>query len=256
MTVSKIFVLIALVLYAVATVICLLKQTRKYGLYVCIAAVAVNIAVVAINWAKNGYVPFVSMYQVLSFLGVCFFIVYPYLKFVQKTDIPVWVFTLCSLVCMIGCVAMKDVAMKRPPALLSPYFFPHILCYMIGYSLCALSFVLTFKMLFKKDSLIKIQTEYAIYKIVLTAFPFMVAGMMLGALWANQCWGNYWSWDPKETWALITTCFYGLYLHSRKIRGTRIISAMLLILGFVSLLMTLFGVSLFTPNAVHSYSLG
>ena len=50
-------------------------------------------------------------------------------------------------------------------------------------------------------------------------FPFLTIGIISGAVWANEAWGSYWSWDPKETWALITWLIFAIYLHSRLLKG-------------------------------------
>ena len=84
-------------------------------------------------------------------------------------------------------------------------------------------------------------------------FPLLTLGIVTGAAWANYAWGTYWSWDPKETWSLITWFFYAITLHARYTRGwagMRI--AFLAIFGFVSVLFTYYGVN-FLLSGLHSY---
>lgn len=57
------------------------------------------------------------------------------------------------------------------------------------------------------------------YRIIGLGFPFLTIGIISGAVWANEAWGSYWSWDPKETWALITWLIFAIYLHSRLLKG-------------------------------------
>ena len=57
------------------------------------------------------------------------------------------------------------------------------------------------------------------YRIIGLGFPFLTIGIISGAVWANEAWGSYWSWDPKETWALITWLVFAIYLHSRLLKG-------------------------------------
>lgn len=93
------------------------------------------------------------------------------------------------------------------------------------------------------------------YKAVIAGFPLLALTLILGAYWANYAWGHYWSWDPKETSALVTWLIYAVYLHARGIRGwrgNRI--AWLLTLGFVATLFTYYGVSFFVPS-LHSYAI-
>ncbi len=92
------------------------------------------------------------------------------------------------------------------------------------------------------------------YKAVIAGFPLLALTLILGAYWANYAWGHYWSWDPKETSALVTWLIYAVYLHARGIRGWRGKRvAWLLTLGFIATLFTYYGVSFFVPS-LHSYA--
>ena len=91
------------------------------------------------------------------------------------------------------------------------------------------------------------------YRAVVVSFPLMTIMIILGAIWADIAWGRYWSWDPKETAALVTWLIYGAYLHARVVRdwrGNR--AAWLLILGFAAILFTFFGNLFF--GGLHSYA--
>ena len=89
-------------------------------------------------------------------------------------------------------------------------------------------------------------------------YPAMVTlgiGIFLGAVWANVSWGNYWSWDPKETWALITFMLYAIALHPQCVPRLARPRAyhLYMVLSFLSILMTYFGVNYFLPG-MHSYA--
>jgi cytochrome c-type biogenesis protein CcsB len=93
------------------------------------------------------------------------------------------------------------------------------------------------------------------YKAVIVGFPLLALTLILGAYWANYAWGHYWSWDPKETSALVTWLIYAVYLHARGIRGWRGKRvAWLLTIGFAATLFTYYGVSFFVPS-LHSYAI-
>jgi cytochrome c-type biogenesis protein CcsB len=91
------------------------------------------------------------------------------------------------------------------------------------------------------------------YKSIVIGFPMLTLGIITGAAWANYAWGSYWSWDPKETWSLITWFIYAAFLHARFTRdwkGKR--TAILSIVGFIFVLFTYFGVN-YLISGLHSY---
>jgi cytochrome c-type biogenesis protein CcsB len=92
------------------------------------------------------------------------------------------------------------------------------------------------------------------YKTVAVGFPvFTIGGLIFGAIWADQAWGVYWSWDPKETWSLITWFVYAFYLHARLMRGWRGRKvAVVAVVGFVAVVFTYLGVNLLL-SGLHSY---
>ncbi|MDA8085046.1 MAG: c-type cytochrome biogenesis protein CcsB [Nitrospiraceae bacterium] len=92
------------------------------------------------------------------------------------------------------------------------------------------------------------------YKSIAMGFPiFTLGGLIFGAIWADQAWGKYWTWDPKETWSLITWFFYAFYLHGRLMRGWRGKKvAMVAVLGFIAVIFTYLGVNLLL-SGLHSY---
>ncbi len=92
-----------------------------------------------------------------------------------------------------------------------------------------------------------------IYKLVVIGFIFLNIVIITGAVWAEEAWGKWWSWDPKETWSLVTWIVYAIYLHARHTRewkGRK--TAWMAVLGFLVVLFTLFGVSVLLPG-LHSY---
>jgi cytochrome c-type biogenesis protein CcsB len=91
------------------------------------------------------------------------------------------------------------------------------------------------------------------YKAAVVTFPLLTIMIALGALWADTAWGSYWSWDPKETAALVTWLIYGAFLHARVVRGWRgRKAAWLLVIGFAAILFAYFGNHFF--GGLHSYA--
>ena len=99
-----------------------------------------------------------------------------------------------------------------------------------------------------------VRLEEIAHKSVLIGFPMLALGVALGAWWANDAWGRYWGWDPKETSALVTWLIYAGYLHARGLRGWRGKRSMwLLVIAYGAVLFTYFAVNLWV-SGLHSYS--
>jgi len=96
--------------------------------------------------------------------------------------------------------------------------------------------------------------EEITYKSIAVGFPiFTLGGLIFGAIWADQAWGTYWSWDPKETWSLITWFVYAFYLHGRMLRGWRGNKvAIVAVVGFMAVIFTYLGVNLLL-SGLHAY---
>ena len=141
------------------------------------------------------------------------------------------------------------------PALQSGWFIPHVTVYMFSYSLLGCAFLIGLVCLFKP----KVHSEdmlSAADTLIYIGTAFLTLGMLSGAIWAKQAWGHFWSWDPKETWALITWLVYLLYIHMRLYRrGSVRLMCFLLIFAFVCLQMCWWGIN-YLPSAqdsLHTY---
>jgi len=109
------------------------------------------------------------------------------------------------------------------------------------------------KNMFKQYTLSLDILEDITYKMIAIGWPLLTGGIITGAVWANSAWGTYWSWDPKETWSLITWFIYAIYLHSRYVRGWKGTQmAVIACLGFLSVIFTYLGVNL-VLSGLHSY---
>ena len=141
------------------------------------------------------------------------------------------------------------------PALQSPWFYPHILVYIVCYSLMGVAAVIAIYGLIRRPlpSYISPLTSSIVY----IGLIFMTFGMMFGAFWAKEAWGHYWSWDPKETWAAITWLSYLVYVHYRLLpRHKERLTLCMLIISFALLQMCWWGIN-YLPSAqgssVHTY---
>jgi len=113
---------------------------------------------------------------------------------------------------------------------------------------------LLFKTVIEKFNISAETLDEITYKSIAIGFPiFTLGGLIFGAIWADQAWGTYWSWDPKETWSLITWFVYAFYLHGRMIRGWRGKKvAIVAVIGFVAVIFTYLGVNLLL-SGLHAY---
>ncbi|MFP3869777.1 MAG: c-type cytochrome biogenesis protein CcsB [Syntrophobacteria bacterium] len=154
------------------------------------------------------------------------------------------------------------------PALKSNWLIAHVITCFLGYAAFAVAAGLGILYLLKRTvkqpenpasgilhRVPSIQSlDELIYQNVVFGFLLLAVGIITGSVWANSAWGSYWSWDPKETWSLITWLVYALMLHARLVRGWRGRRiAWLSIIGFVCVLFTYFGVN-FILVGLHSYA--
>lgn len=139
------------------------------------------------------------------------------------------------------------------PALQSPWFIPHVTVYMFSYSLLGCAFLIAVFGLFNKGKDMLDAADTLVY----IGTAFLTFGMLSGAIWAKEAWGHYWSWDPKETWALVTWLCYVLYIHLRLMGKTSQKKLyLLLIFSFLCLQMCWWGVN-YLPTAqdsIHVYN--
>jgi ABC-type transport system involved in cytochrome c biogenesis permease subunit len=142
------------------------------------------------------------------------------------------------------------------PALQSVWFIPHVIVYLVAYALLSLVWLMAVFQLFKTRSN-QNQLDTELNRILKIGFAFLSLGLVFGALWAKTAWGHYWTWDPKETWALITWAAYLIIIHYQDRYQTRTQTILwLIVVSFVLLLICWFGVQ-YLPSAqmsVHTYS--
>ena len=143
------------------------------------------------------------------------------------------------------------------PALQSYFFIPHVTSYMISYAFLGVATIVSLKQLFLIRRGRADENLYPfIDNVVYIGMGFLLFGLLTGAFWAKEAWGNYWSWDPKETWALITAVGYLFYIHIRRDRSLPVYAMVILPIAFVFLMIAWLGVS-YLPAAkysIHVYS--
>ena len=150
------------------------------------------------------------------------------------------------------------------PALRSNWLGFHVSTAIIAYGSFGVSFVLSIIFLFRDKMMErgfmdrhipnKEKLDVISYRSIALGLLFLTFTILTGAIWAERAWGSYWSWDPKETWSLITWIIYAVYLHLRIRRGYEgKTAAIFAAVGFVCVLFTYIGVNTFLPG-IHSYA--
>lgn len=164
---------------------------------------------------------------------------------------------LAALFLIINYIRLETFDQTLMPALQSPWFVPHVIVYMFSYALLTGAAIIAAKGLFLNYTNREIgdTLKYA-DNLVFMGFAFLTFGLLFGALWAKEAWGHYWTWDPKETWALITWLVYLIYIHFRyQHKKSPAVPLWLLVLAMVFLLICWFGVNYLpsTQSSVHTY---
>ncbi len=236
----------------------------------------IQAAGIGFRWVESyqmgyGHAPLSNLYESLVFASWSIMLIYLVFEWRTKQR-PLGVFpALFAFLAMAYASFSKDIDSKiQPlvPALKSNWLIAHVITCFIGYAAFAISFGLSILYLVKKSvpdnpkphtGVLSImpnaaQLESFNYQMVLFGFLWLSVGIITGSIWANSAWGTYWSWDPKETWSLITWLMYAALLHARTMRGwqgKRV--AWLSITGFGCVLFTYFGVN-FLLSGLHSYA--
>lgn len=247
------------------------KSMGTFATGVFLTALAVNTAGFFLRWQESyamgiGRIPLSNMYESLVFFAICIAALYFVLE--RKTGrkaLGAFVAPLVFLFLAYASLSPSVGSEIRPlvPALQSNWLTAHVVTCFLGYAGFAVAFATSIMFLLhpgrtEEEGESSFLPPTAVlddltYRMIVFGFLFLTIGIITGSVWANSAWGSYWSWDPKETWSLITWILYAALLHLRLMRswtGRRI--AWLSILGFIAVLFTFFGVN-YLLSGLHSY---
>lgn len=214
-----------------------------------------HLAALAIRTVLTGRLPLTNGVEFLLCFTWITVLLYLIFALRQQNNAAGGVVMLLSaiLVAMVAFL-MKDqlgIVVPLMPALKSPWLAAHVITAAVAYAAFTLAAGLAAMQLWSADHNI---ADDNVYLIVGGGFALLSLSIVLGAIWAEQAWGKYWTWDPKETWALVTWIIYAIYLHlyrSREWRGNN--ARIIVIGGFILVLFTFFGVNYLLPG-LHSYA--
>jgi cytochrome c-type biogenesis protein CcsB len=245
----------------------------RLGAYVSQAGLAAQTFAVILRWVESyklgmGHAPFSNLYESLIFFAWTIILLYVIVEWRTKNrTLGVFVTPLAFLAMAYASFSPGIDAGIQPliPALKSNWLISHVITCFFGYAAFGLSFGLSSMYLLKRldtqgrtSTFLRLIPKRAIlddlnYQMVLIGFLMLTLGIITGSVWAHSAWGSYWSWDPKETWSLITWLVYASVIHARMVKGwkgTRI--AILCFFGFSCVLFTYFGVNYLA--GLHSYA--
>lgn len=230
-----------------------------------ILGVVYHLAGIVMRWYISGYAPWSNAYETMIYVSAI--TVIAGLIFARQSQITVSLATLFAGVILFvsGLNWMNPQISPLVPVLKSPWLMIHVAVIVAAYGFFGISFLLGSTNLVllrvnknKDNSLLKnrIQELCIINEMSLWAgLALMTIGTFLGAIWANESWGRYWGWDPKETWALVTVVVYAIVTHLRLVKrwDNPYIFNLLSVIAFACVLMTYFGVNYYL-SGMHSYA--
>lgn len=256
---------IAFILLIISFIIQIAFLLRKEGRpdpvshFILLASSLLLFANIIVRSIKINFVAVTNTFESLVFFsGAIAFVLFIYRIKNREKAIPFMLFGGTITAILLLAVASSPIAPKEIvppiPALQSYWLVLHVSFAFIGEAFFAFAFVAAVFYLFIHDEDKMKKTDRIIYTSIAIGYPIYTAGALIfGAVWAQYAWGSYWSWDPKETWALITWFIYTGYLHTRLIKKWRgRMTAVLSIIGFVFTIFTFFGVN-FLLSGLHSY---
>ena len=237
-----------------------------------------------LRWVESHHFPLSNLYESLLFLAWCLTLGHFFVPAKVGSSLVVGAITAPSALFVnafasLSLPATLKTAAPLVPALQSNWLMMHVTMMIVSYSMLILGSLFSIAILFlsipsfevKRASSVSISADSLSennnesmqgllklldnlsYRTLGFGFPILTIGILSGAVWANQAWGSYWSWDPKETWALITWVVFAIYFHFRfNQKWSGIKPAFVATVGFVFLWICYLGVNLL-GKGLHSY---
>lgn len=238
----------------------------KFALFSTVFGFIMHSIALIVRTLVAGFLPMTNLYESLVLFSWAVVLLFITIEHKFKIAI-IGAFTMPLAFLITSYAAVLDSSIKPlMPALRSYWLFIHVLACFLGYACftCAFSLAIMYLLqerqvkskhigkIFERLPSLNVMDKIN-HQLVLFGFAFLTLGIVTGSVWAQQAWGRWWSWDPKETWSLITWFIYAAYLHARFNSGwpgKRM--AILSIIGYISVLFTYLGVNFLLPG-LHSY---
>lgn len=226
------------------------KRISQIALIVMVLAFVLQSTAILFRSLYTGHLPFADMYETLMlfswFLAICYFVFF--IKF-KQSFLGAFVAPLIFMIFVAASLLPKDPNQQLVPALQSHWLQIHVSLAVLGEAAFATAFALNLmcfaKTIFSKERWTQILPESEkldelAYKAISLGYPFFTIGALFaGAVWAEQVWGSFWSWDPKEVSSLIVWLIYSMYFHVRFVKGWKgLRAAIISSLGFLAAIFT------------------
>ncbi|MBO7609348.1 MAG: cytochrome c biogenesis protein CcsA [Muribaculaceae bacterium] len=233
------------------------KFVWKIGMVVMCIVLSYLTLLIALRWIAGNHVPLSNGYETMQFMSwvtMVFTSILIVRRFRQALPYGILISGLALMVASFG-ESNPDIT-HLMPVLHSPLLSVHVMAIMLAYSLLAFLCLGGIMAVFRRNDKENVERLYVLGILMLyPAVMLLTFGILIGAVWANMSWGTYWSWDPKETWALITLIIYSFPLHRQSLHNLSrpMVFHIYMICAFVSVIITYFGVNFFL-GGMHSYA--
>ncbi|MBW2260504.1 MAG: c-type cytochrome biogenesis protein CcsB [Deltaproteobacteria bacterium] len=226
-----------------------------------------NLFQIVYRWVTIEQPPFKTLYESLLLLAVCIAIVYLVIEGVYRLRILGLPSALgAGATVLYAFLQVEKEAVNLPAALQSGWFIPHVVVYFFGYAALFVGTAAAAIYLLRPAPIRlgrrdltgsrEIDVEGFMSSSVRFGFVLLTTGLLMGAFWAKAAWGDYWVWDPKETWSLVTWLVYAAYLHLRFMSGWKGRKlAVVAIVGFAAVMFTYLGMNVLptAESSLHVY---
>lgn len=261
------FIMIFMLIFGIVSGKAIYNRFMKYLSILLYVGFAVHTIALILRWYISGHAPMSNGYESMLFISwatlLAGFIFGKKSHFVLPASA-----VLSALTLLVAHLSFMDPEITNLVPVLKSYWLTlHVSVIISSYGFLGLGAVLSLLVMFlymlrdpqnsKRINAAIDELTVVNYKTLTIGLYFLTIGTFLGAIWANESWGRYWGWDPKETWSLITMIIYSFVIHSRMIKPFRSVYTfnLLSLFAFSSVLMTYFGVNYYL-SGMHSYASG
>jgi cytochrome c-type biogenesis protein CcsB len=242
------------------------NESARITVWCMAAGFLLHTTAIITRYAAGGHLPVTSMHEAASFFAWCVSLIFFLLIFRYRIGILVSFIVPVVFLIMLAAAFMPRVVAPLSPTLQSPWLWIHTICAFMGIAAFAAAFGSGIMYLIQHHALksrmtglisrglpsLQVMDEIN-HRLVNLGFPLFTMAIITGALWAQNTWGGFWRWDPKEVWSLITWLIYALCFHLRYVSGWKQKRAAILsIIGFAAVLFTFFGVNLLLKS-MHTF---